>query len=287
MLWTVNLVIARKAPGILTPHVLALGRWGIAGALLAVVCRRELWLHRTLILKNAWRFCVLGACGMWICGAWVYVAAQSTSAMNISLIYASSPVLIALGSVVVLGERFSLLQKLGVMLALLGVVHVVVQGHWTALMDVQLVKGDLWVAAAATAWAAYALLQKRWAIPLSSTAMLCATCMGGVTILVPFAVWESMQSDAPAMTSNAIALILLAAVVPGVAAYWIYGWTQKVLGVGRVAVTLYLGPLYAAVISWLFLGEPLGTHHAVGGLCILSGVAMVVTFKAADLTAAS
>jgi len=67
---------------------------------------------------------------------------------------------------------------------------------------------------------------------------------------------------------------VVAALIPGVGAYWIYGWAQKILGASRVAVALYLGPLYAAAAAWL-LGEPPGWHHAVGALLILPGVFLV------------
>ena len=66
--------------------------------------------------------------------------------------------------------------------------------------------------------------------------------------------------------------MLTAALLPGLGAYWIYGSAQKVLGASRVAVTLYLGPLYAALAAWGVLGEPLGWHHLVGAALILPGV---------------
>jgi len=66
-----------------------------------------------------------------------------------------------------------------------------------------------------------------------------------------------------------------AALVPGIMAYWIYGWAQKILGASKVAVTLYLGPLYGALLAWSVLGESLGWHHVVGAALILPGVFLV------------
>ena len=189
-------------------------------------------------------------------------------------------VMIAVGSVLWLGERFSKRQMLGVVLAMLGVVHVVVRGEWTHLTQVQLVPGDLWVVAAAIAWAAYALLQKKWHSPLGSTARLASICMGGIVVLLPFAVWELMSDHTPVLGLQAAQLVLVTALVPGLAAYWIYGWTQKILGASRAAVTLYLGPLYSGIAAWLVLNESLGWHHVWGGAMILSGVALVMAVKA-------
>jgi drug/metabolite transporter (DMT)-like permease len=279
LLWTVNMVVARQAPGVVSPHVLALGRWALAGLILGAASYQELWRHRVTLRQQVWRYIALGGCGMWICGAWVYLAGETTVAMNISLIYASAPVMIAVGSVLWLGEHFSKRQMLGVVLSMTGVVHVVVKGDWAHLSQVQWVVGDVWIFAAAVAWAAYALLQKRWPTTLGSTAQLAAICGGGVVVLLPFAMWELSQAHTPVVGETALWMMLFTALLPGVGAYWIYGWTQKILGASRVAMTLYLGPLYTAVIAWWVLAEPLGLHHLAGGALILSGVAMVMVAK--------
>ncbi len=275
-LWTVNYIVARKAPGVIGPHLLALGRWGLAALVLVVLAHTELWAERNNIAKVWWQYLILGALGMLICGAWVYQGARSTQAMNIALIYAASPVLISLGSVWMLGESFGKRQAAGVALALVGVVHVVVKGQWVALSTVQFVIGDLWIVAATIAWAAYALLQKKWPSPLNATARLAAICLGGVAVLLPFSIWELFQPDLTVWGTQAFWLIVVAGLVPGLGAYWIYGWAQKILGANRVAVALYLGPLYAAVTTWLFLGEAPGWHHFFGGVLILPGVFLVM-----------
>jgi drug/metabolite transporter (DMT)-like permease len=205
----------------------------------------------------------------------VYIAGQSTSALNLSLIYSSSPVMIAVGSVWWLGERMRLPQRVGVVIALVGVVHVVVRGDWLRLGSVQFVPGDLWVCAAAVAWAAFALLQKRWQAPLSATAQLSAITAGGVAVLLPFAAWELTLPSTPTLGWTALGLMVATGLLPGVGAYWIYTWTQRILGASRVGMTLYLAPLYTAVVAWALLGEPLGSHHLWGGVLILGGVALV------------
>ncbi len=278
-LWSVNYIVARKAPGTIGPHLLALGRWGLAALVLVVLARSELWAQRANIGKVWWQYLILGTLGMLICGAWVYQGARSTQAMNIALIYAASPVLISLGSVWMLGESFSKRQTAGVALALAGVVHVVVKGQWAALSQVQFVVGDLWILAATFSWAGYALLQKKWPSPLSATARLAAICIGGVVTLLPFSVWELFQDGLTVWGTDAFLLIVIAGLVPGLGAYWIYGWAQKILGANRTAVALYLGPLYAAFLTWAVLGEAPGWHHLVGGLFILSGVFLAMFRK--------
>lgn len=271
-LWSVNYIVARSAPGVVEPHMLALGRWALAGVILAFVARSELWRERSSTLADSGRYLVLGALGMLICGAWVYQGAKTTSAINIALIYAASPVLIAVGAVLWLGERFSWRQGVGVVVAMAGVFHVVVKGQWLALGQVQWVAGDGWIVVAMVAWAAFSLLQKKWATPLGSTARLAAICVGGVLVLLPFSVWEYLQPDRPAWTMQASLLVVAAGLLPGIGAYWAYGFSQKVLGASRVAASLYLGPLYGGLTAWVFLGEAMGWHHVMGAALILPGI---------------
>jgi len=272
VLWAVNYVIARKAPEVVGPYALAFGRWLLAGLVLVFLARHELWQQRRHIAQAWHQYAVLGFCGMLVCGAWVYLGARTTVALNIALIYSASPVLIAIGAAIWLGEKFRWRQVVGVFLAMAGVVHVIVKGQWTSLAQVQWVAGDLWIVAAMVAWAAYALLQKWWASPLSATARLAAIAMGGVVLLLPCALWEALQPATPALNVKALQLMVVAALLPGLGAYWLYGWAQKVLGASRVAVTLYLGPLYAAVAAYALLNEPMGWHHLIGAALILPGV---------------
>ncbi len=265
-------MVARTAPGIISPHVLALGRWFLAGLILAFIARQELWRERHTTLKVWPQYLALGTLGMLVCGAWVYLAAETTTAINIALIYAASPVLITLGAVIGLKERFSWKQGLGVLVALVGVLHVVVKGQWASLSQVIWVLGDGLIVIAMVSWAAYALLLKKWTSSLSPTARLAATCLGGSLVLLPFALTEWFSTPHAEWSLMASILVVTAALFPGVGAYWAYGFCQKTLGASRVAASLYLGPLYGGLVAWLFLGETLGWHHALGAALILPGI---------------
>lgn len=274
-LWSVNYLVGRIAPGIIGPHMLALLRWSLAGLILLAFAWPELLAKRTSIQKNAWHYFVFGALGMWICGAWVYIGARSTGATNIALIYALAPVFIALVSTFWLRERLGLVQWLGIALAFAGLVHVVIKGQWSALAQVRLVAGDLWILAATVSWTLYSIFLKRWPSDFSPIARLVLIISGGVLLLLPLAAIEAL-SDLP-MTQTiwgwkTFALVVAAGVIPGAGAYLAYATLQKTLGAARAGLTLYLGPVYAAVTAFLVLGEPIEWYHGMGALIILPGI---------------
>ena len=273
--WGVNYLVARSAPGVIEPHLLALLRWLMAGLLFAVPSWRELVQHGEHITTEWARYLLLGALGMWICGAWVYIGGRTTAAINIALIYALSPVLIAVVSALWLKERFDRLQALGVALALAGVVHVILKGQWTSLAGVNLVAGDAWILGATVSWTLYSVLLRRWSSPLSPMARLAAISAAGVLVLLPFTVWEVASATQPVLSLQGFTLALLAAVLPGFAAYLAYSVMQRELGAARVGVVIYLGPLYAAGLAWLLLNEPLYRFHAMGMALVLAGIYLV------------
>ena len=271
-LWGTNYLVARSAPGVIEPHALALLRWSMACVLFTLSARAELWACRRNLLAD-WKHClVLGALGMWICGAWVYIGGRSTGAVNIALIYSIAPVLIVLGSALWLRERIRPRQTLGVALALAGVVHVVIKGRWDALAQVQFVPGDAWIVGATLSWAAYSVLLKKWPSVLGSSARLALISFFGVLVIAPFALAEAIAHPLPALTSRGLGLALAAALLPGYGAYLAYSVMQRELGAARVGTVLYLGPIYAAAMAWLVLGEPLHAWHAAGLALVLPGI---------------
>jgi drug/metabolite transporter (DMT)-like permease len=274
-LWAVNALIARKAPGVIEPHQLALWRWLLASALFALGSHAEIWAQRRQVLADWKQYLVLGALGMWICGAWVYIGGQTTSAANIGLIYSISPVRIVLASTLWLGERFTLRQALGVLLALGGVLHVVLKGQWSALLAIAFVPGDGWILAATVSWTLYSLLLRKWTSPLGVGAQLAVISLAGALINLPFALWETLQASTPAFSLEGGTLALIAAVIPGYAAFLAHSIMQRELGAARVSVLLYLAPIYTAAMAWLVLGEPLYGFHVWGMALVLPGIYLV------------
>ncbi len=273
--WTVNYLVGRSAPALIAPHALAFCRWALAALILGVFAWGELKDKLHLIWPERWHFLTFGLLGMWICGAWLYVGARTSPANNLALIYALSPVFIVLGAAFFLYEPMRKRQWLGVLLAMTGLVHVVIQGRWSAIAQTEFVIGDLWVLACAVAWAIYSLLLKKWPSPFSPLARLVLIAAAGALFMLPLAVieaWSGLPHTQTVWGAQTFALIVAAAVFPGAGAYFCYSLLQKRIGAARTALVLYLGPLYAAALAWFVLGEPLHIYHAIGAIIILPGI---------------
>jgi drug/metabolite transporter (DMT)-like permease len=272
-LWAVNYIVAKAAIGHIEPHALALLRWGIAFFLMLPFAHREL-IGKWSIWRNEWKDLVfLGACGMWICGAFVYIGAKTTEAINISLLYSVAPVLIAGASSIWFHEKLLPRQWIGGALALSGMLFIISKASWATFTQFSFTVGDWWIVAAVVAWTLYSLVLKNRKSCLSIFSRSTAVTLGGVLVLIPLTLIEMAVTGFPTTVDfRALTLGLIAAVVPGFAAYQAYSFMQNELGAAKAGIVLYLGPLYGALTGYLFLNEQPQLFHFVGAALILPGV---------------
>ncbi len=272
LFWTANQVGARYAAPFFPPHQLAFARWLIAFAIMLPFAWRALQAAKGHVAAEWREFLLLGGLGMYICGAWVYIGAQTTTATNLSLIYAASPVIIILISTLIYREAMSLRQGIGAAACVAGILVIIAKGTWATLAQVTFVVGDLWIAVAATCWALYSVLLKHRATKLDSFARLTCITAGGLVVLLPFTLYEMASVGPVVIDARSVATALVLGILPGFGAYQAYSYIQKVLPSHIGGLVLYVIPLYTAVVAWLFLGEALRWYHIAGAALILPGV---------------
>ena len=84
--WSGNALVARAFAGEIAPFTLSFWRWCLALALLLPFVAMPLWRHRVAVRTAGWRLLVLGGLGIAGYNSLLYSAAQTTAAINISLV---------------------------------------------------------------------------------------------------------------------------------------------------------------------------------------------------------
>ena len=74
----------------------------------------------------------------------------------------------------------------------IGVLFVIAQGDPAALLRVRFAIGDLWIVVASVAWVAYSVLQQVWPSPLGARERLTCITAGGLLVLAPFTLLETL-----------------------------------------------------------------------------------------------
>jgi drug/metabolite transporter (DMT)-like permease len=211
-----------------------------------------------------------GFLGMFICGGPVYVAGVTTSAINLALIMALSPLAVLLFSFVSGQEAIHRNQIIGMLLSLAGAALIITRGQ--AAVGAGVAVGDLLALMAMLAWAGYTLLQNRVGGGVSFLARIGLFAAAGAVFSLPFAIHEMWSVPAAAFSGRAALVYLFAGLVPGLFAYSAYAYLGAKFGAVSTSLSLYLGPIVSAVLSILFLGEAPTMIHLIGGALSLGGM---------------
>lgn len=267
-----NMLAARWVAGDIPPVAMAFWRWTLTLAILLPFVAGALWRGREE-LRRDWRgYLFLGFLGMGVCGAPVYLAGVTTTATNIGLIYAASPVLIVLFAKFGYGEAVGARRALGIALALAGTLWIVGRGDPAAFLRLDLVPGDLLTAMAMIAWSIYSVLLKHRKTGFDPTTRLAAIVAGGVLVNLPLVIAETSFVAVPDYAARDWLVFLFLALVPGIGSYLGYSIVVGALGAGAASLVMYLIPLYNAGLAWAILDERLALYHLVGAALLLPGL---------------
>jgi len=272
-----NMILARGVAGSVPPFSIAFFRWSIValGLLPVVVMALR---EKPGLLRGQWPGIALaGFLGMFICGGPVYVAGITTSAINLSLIMALSPIVVLLFSCATGRESISRRQLVGMAIALAGALLIITKGQ--ASVGTGLSTGDLLALLAMLGWAGYTLMQNRVGRGVSFLARIGLFAAAGALFSLPFAAHEIWSTPSTAFTGRAMLVYFFAGLVPGLFAYAAYAWLGARFGAVSTSLSLYLGPIVSAVLSIIFLGEAPTIIHLTGGALSLGGMYLCLRTK--------
>ncbi|TCZ65406.1 DMT family transporter [Roseicella aquatilis] len=271
LFWAGNAIVGRAVAGEVPPIALAFWRWVLGSAILLPFAWPHL-RHDLPRIRRAWPIMLtLSVFGIALFNTMLYVAAQSTTALNIVMLQSSMPVLIVLASFLLFRERVGLRQGIGITVSLLGALTLVTQGDPAMLAGLALNRGDLWMLAAIVSYALYtALLRRRPAVHgLSFAAALFTT---GAVLLLPFYAAETLSGRPLPLGAPALLAILYVAVFASVLAYLGYNRAVALLGANTAGLAVHLVPVFGTLLAVVLLGEVPRLYHAIGIALIGFGI---------------
>ena len=275
--WAGNFVIGRAVHGDIPPLSMSFWRWAATTAVLLPLAGREVWAERAVILHH-WRLVtVLAAVGIAIYHACVYTALSMTTAINVSLVFAISPVVIPMVSYLLDRERISRRQMAGIALSLGGVVAIITRADGAVLMGLRFNAGDLWMVVGVAMWALFAVLLPRCPARVSAMGLLLVLSALGTLMLAPFYAWEVAARGGFAVTPESVLSIAYVAVFAGVIALTLWNRAVAEVGPAKAGLFTHLTPVFAVVLAIVLLGETLQPYHVAGTAFIVLGIFLTIT----------
>lgn len=275
LFWSGNAVVGRALRDQVDPIALTFYRWTIAGLLVLPFALRPLYRHRRELLE-AWPVILgLGLSGLVGFQTCVYYALHDTPALNALLILQATPVVILLGAATVFGDRVTRRRALAIAVAACGALVLVTRGEPQALLALDFHRGDLWMLLAVGLWAFYSLLLKRRPHGVPQTALLAASIVVALCVLLPAWWLSGGASERPPLSPQALAGVLYIGVFASFLALLCWNTGVARLGPGTAGTFMYLMPVYGAVLGYLLLGEGIAAFHLAGAALIFGGLALM------------
>ena len=254
------------------PIAMGFWRWAIALLILLPFAAAELRQKWSVVRANWLTLALLGALGASAFNTLVYLALQYTAATNGVLLNSITPIMIVLMSWIVLGERISSRQALGVALSLAGVIAIVARGDVHMLAALQFNRGDLLLITAMFLWALYTLILRRRPPELSAVGFLAAMLLLGLPWLLPFYLWEFSVRGGFSLTPATMAALAYYGTFPSIVAYLFWNRGVAQVGPNKAGLFVHLMPVFGALLSEICLGERLYSYHYAGAALIFGGI---------------
>jgi drug/metabolite transporter (DMT)-like permease len=104
--------------------------------------------------------------------------------------------------------------------------------------------------------------------------MLAGTMAFGALMTLPFYLWETVAVRAMPMNATAFWTVGYVAVFASIVAYICYNRGIELVGPSRAALTAHMLPVFAAILSVVFLGETLHLYHLAGAAAVVMGIVL-------------
>lgn len=271
LFWAGNAIVARSITEEIPPVALAFWRWTVAAALIAPLAWPHLRRDIPSMLRKWPIMVVLTALGISIFNTLLYMAAYTTTAINIVMLQTAMPIVVVVATFLMFRDTLTGGQAAGIGASLLGTLTLISHGDPAVLFGLDFKRGDLWMLIAVVSYAVYtALLRLR--PPVHGLSFAFATFALGAILLLPFYVAETAWDRSMPLSLHAVAAIGYVAVFASILAYMAFNRTVELLGANTAGLVVHLVPVFGTVLAVLLLGERLHAYNLVGIALIALGL---------------
>ena len=271
--WGSNTIASRLAVGEVSPMLLIFFRWGIVVVILLSLYWRQMIDEWPAIRPRLKWLLIMGGCGLSLFNAFFYIAAHSTTAVNLGIIQSTMPGMILLGSFMFFGDRINRLQFSGLLLTLLGVGVIVTQGSLEQLMQLTFNHGDLLMIFACSFYAMYTVgLKSRPKI--SGMVMLAYFSVAAFLMTIPLMIFESFIYGTVMPGVKGFAIVFYIAMVPSFLSQIFFMRGVDLIGPGSAGLYANLVPIFSAIMAVLLLSEEFALFHLAAMLLVFGGIGL-------------
>jgi drug/metabolite transporter (DMT)-like permease len=277
--WGTTYLAIRVGVRTMPPFLMASVRFLIAGAILYVIAIRTGDRTGDRPTRAHWRSAAIIGTALLLGGnGLVSWAEESVPSGLASLVIATVPFWLVLLARLVLKERVSLREWLGIAAGFGGLLLLI---NPTGAAELDLSGAGLLVIASIL-WAAGSLYSRNAPLPsrpLVGTAME-MLCGGAALGVVGIAAGELGRVDIAAISLESLLGLGWLIVFGSLVGFSAYVWLLRVTRTSLVGTYAYVNPVVAVLLGWAMLGEPITVQTLIAGGVIVVAVALIVSARA-------
>ncbi|MGG4603216.1 DMT family transporter [Paenalcaligenes sp. Me131] len=276
-IWAGNVVVSKMASGAISPLAITFYRLALAISIMSLFIAGPVWKNRAQVKRYWPKLMFLGFLSMAFYQCLSYWAADTSTATNMAIITALTPLLTMLVSSLVLREYPTTGMVLGGGIALWGTAYLISGGAPLELIKGNYRIGDVLMLTAAVSYAFYSVLLRKWQIALPAWQSTYMQAISALVFMLPMFLW--VPKGQAMLDTATIPLILYAGILASVVLpfFWIKG--IEYLGPNRCSVFMNLLPVMTAGLAIVLLDEHLKAYHVMGGGIALLGVFIAQTWR--------
>ncbi len=273
LIWAGSFIFIKIGLSYTGPFNLAFYRYVVASPVMAILMIAESRGFPAIPVRDIPAFIMLALSGVTLLYAVQFVGLEYTTATNSSILINTSVIFIAIMSFLFLGEKFSKLKVSGLIISFTGVTLIISNGTFslTQLFAEKTFMGDVLIIIDGFIWALYTITGKSLIPRYSPITVTSISFILGTVLLIPFAVYEGLMN--PLMLSmTALFSVFYLGILCSVVAYVVWFKALERMDATRVAVFVYLIPLFTILMAIPLLGEHVTVYTITGGILTMMGV---------------
>lgn len=274
LFWSGNFVVSRGMHSEIPPFTLSFWRWVTAFIILSFFGLSHLLRQRHLVRQHLRFICTQGILGVTAFNSLIYLAVQSTTAINAVLVNSCIPVLIAICSWIMYREVLSPRQCFGVLMSFCGVFLIIFRADLNILQSLEFNRGDVLVVIAASFWALYSANLKKYPEGLHPFAYLTGIVIVGVLGILPLYLYELASGQYFQVSLQSVSAIVYVALFASVLAFIFWNRAVRTVGANKAGPFIHLMPVFSTILAIIFLGEEMRFYHVLGIAIIFTGITL-------------
>lgn len=274
--FALNPVTGRALVDTFGPASLALVRWSLSGLVIAAVALAlgpsQRWRAPA---SHVLRVAALGAVTMGFNACAAYVAARTTEATNIGLIYSCATAFVVAWEIAAGRQRAGSVLLGGIAACLAGVVLILTKGRPGMLLELTFTPGDLWAAAGMLVFVFYTVAMRRVPATLTPLPQFVVMSLAASLALVPFAAVEVAAAGLPPIDARTLPWLGVVVIATGIGAFLGYNISLARNGAVLTSAAQTLTPAFAAAQAMALIGEQLAWYHAAAIALVVAGLLLI------------